>query len=406
MKARSLFTHSIAALALMAMPLRVVAQEGLQPKTTKFKHYTVTDLGVLGTGNNSSAFDLNNFGWVGGSSNLTPGGPQHAFLWYDGGPLKDLGTLDGPACPMCNSAADGPNLFGEAPIGSETSEADPEGEDFCGFGTHLQCRGAIWRKGKLKALRNLPGGGNANAFGINNLGQISGWAENGIRDSTCATATPFQVFRFNAVKWGPNGEIHKLSPLKHKGDTVAFSFGINDRGQAVGTSGICSTVGLPPASPNGLHAVLWERDGTPRYLGTLGDANNIMFNTANSINDRGDVAGTSQFTDGTLHSFLWTRARGMRDIGTLPNAFVTVAPCCHTINNRGEIVGFSIDGSGATPFVWKNNEMRDLNTLIPADSQLHLLQAFSLNDAGVIVGQGCVMPACTELHAFRATPNR
>jgi probable HAF family extracellular repeat protein len=154
----------------------------------------------------------------------------------------------------------------------------------------------------------------------------------------------------------------------------------------------------------GRHAVLWERDGSATYLGTLGDASNTKFNAATSINGRGEVAGTSQYTDGTIHSFLWTRATHMQDIGTLPGAFATIAGCCHTINNRDEVVGFSIDGNGSTAFVWKDRVITDLNTLIPADSPLHLLFADSINDAGEIVGQGCVMPACTELHAYRATP--
>jgi probable HAF family extracellular repeat protein len=359
--------------------------------------YSVTDLGVLGQGTNSTSNDMNRTGWVAGSSNLTPGGPQHAFLWYGAGPLFDLGTLGGP-----NSGADGPNLFGEAAIGSELSLSDPNGEDFCAFGTHLQCLGAIWRHGNLTALPTLHGGRNANAFEVNNLGQVVGWSENGISDSTCATATPFQVFRFEAVKWEPNGDIHVLRPLK--GDTVAFSMGINDLGQAVGSSGTCATQGLPPANVTGLHAVLWERDGSPRYLGTLGDANNTTSNNASSINDRGDVVGTSQSTDGTIHSFLWTRATGMQDIGTLPGAFVTVAGCCRTVNNRDEVVGFSIDANGMTAFLWKDKMIWDLNSLIPADSPLHLLGAFSINDAGEIAGQGCVLPDCTVLHAFRATP--
>lgn len=346
---------------------------------------------------------MNTVGWVGGSSNLTPGGPQHAFLWYGGGPLKDLGTLGGAACPNCNSAADGPNWYGEAPIVSEIAQTDPDREDFCGYGTHLQCRGAIWRFGKLTAVRSLPGGRNNIPIGINNLGQLVGWAENGVRDPTCATGTGFQVFRFQAVKWEPNGEIHELTPLRSKGDTVAFAFGINDRGQTVGTSGTCATVGLPPTYVNGQHVVLWERDGTPRYLGTLGDASNTMSNIASSINELGEVVGTSQFTDGTVHSFLWTRATGMRDIGTLPGAFATIAGCCNTVNNRTQVVGFSVNESGSTAFLWQDNAIKDLNTLT-VDSPLHLLAATSINDAGEIVGQGCVMPACTELHAYRAVP--
>jgi probable HAF family extracellular repeat protein len=92
----------------------------------------------------------------------------------------------------------------------------------------------------------------------------------------------------------------------------------------------------------------------------------------------------------------------MPDLGTLSGAFATIAPCCHTINNRGEVVGFSIDGNGSTAFLWIDGVIRDLNALIPADSPLHLLSAESMNDAGEITGQGCVMPACTEMHAYRA----
>jgi len=391
-KLSSLSVGLVASLATVAAP-------AAQAPGCEKPQYTVTDLGVLGKGNNATSNDMNSIGWVAGQSNLVPNGPQHSFLWYGAGPLVDIGTLGGP-----DSGAGGPNLYGEAAVESELAVKDPDNEDFCAFGTHLECRGAIWRYGKLTALPRLPGGRNSNAFGVNNLGQVIGWSENGVRDSTCATGTPSQVFRYEAVRWEPNGEIHELPPLK--GDTVAFSFGINDHGQAVGSSGTCATQGLPPANVNGLHAVLWEKDGTPVYLGTLGDANNTMSNAASSINDLGQVVGTSQFTDGTVHSFVWTKETHMHSIGTLPGAFATIAGCCRTINNRGEIVGFSIDANGSTAFLWKDGQIKDLNTLVPANSPLHLLVASSINDAGEIAGQGCVMPACTELHAFRATPKR
>jgi probable HAF family extracellular repeat protein len=63
---------------------------------------------------------MNNTGWVAGSSNLVPGGPQHAFLWYGARSLVDLGTLGG-----LNSGADGPNVYGEAAIGSELRRKTP-----------------------------------------------------------------------------------------------------------------------------------------------------------------------------------------------------------------------------------------------------------------------------------------
>ncbi len=360
--------------------------------------YTVTDLGVLGKGNNSTSNDMNSIGWVAASSNLVPNGPQHAALWYGAGPLVDLGTLGG-----LNSGADGPNLYGEAAVGSELATADPDKEDFCAFGTHLVCRGAIWRYGTLTPLPNLPGGRNSNAFEVNNLGQVAGWSENGVRDSTCATGTPSQVFRYEAVKWDPNGQIHVLRPLP--GDTVAFAMGLNDFGQAVGSSGTCATQGLPPGHVNGLHAVLWEADGTPKDLGRFGDQDHAMSNNASSINDLGDVVGTSEANDGTVHSFLWSKAKGRQDLGTLtPAAFLTVAGCCRTVNNLDEVVGFSIDPNGMSAFRWKDGHIKDLNTLIPANSPLHLLGAYSINDEGEIAGQACVLPACTEMHGFRLTP--
>ena len=244
-------------------------------------------------------------GWP-GLPNLTKGGPQHAFLWYGGGQLNDLGTLGGP-----NSGADGPNIFGEAAIGSDTAKMDPNGEDFCAFGTHHQCLGAIWRNGALRALPSLVGGNsNTNAFGLNDLGQVVGFAENGTRDSTCLTGgTPFQVVQFEAVIWGPNGNIRELSPLK--GDTVAYAFGINDFGETIGSSGLCSNTAIPP-NPAGPHAVLWEADGTAINLGSLGGATNI----ASSINNLGEVVGAAQSPkDGNIHAFKWTRSTGMQDFG-------------------------------------------------------------------------------------------
>lgn len=373
-------------------------QNKADKQSTNPVRYTVTDLGTLPGGTASYAFDLNNAGWVAGSSTLTPEGVnQHAVLWY-GGQLTDLGTLGGP-----NSEADGPNASLESAIISETSLTDPFGEDFCGFGDHLQCLAAVWRpyhrnplSGMLTALLPLPGGNNSQAYGINNRGQVVGFAENHTPDPTCIT--PFQVRRFEAVIWDRSDKIHQLQPLRVEGDTVGFAFGINDNGQAVGASGKCSDTSLPPIAPAAPHAVLWERDGSPRNLGNLGGTVN---NIASSINNQSDVVGGSSSTDGNIHAFLWTRRTGMQDLGTLPGDFLSVAPCCDTINDRREVVGFSIGDMGPRAFLWRNGVMTDLNDIAPG-SPLYLLFASAINSRGQIAGIGATSTG--EIHAFLATP--
>jgi probable HAF family extracellular repeat protein len=399
MKARVLTQIAGTALfAVVAIPAQLIAQnqsEAQNEKPQHFSHYMVKDLGTLG-GTYSYAYGLNNAGRVAGGAatrTQTGGLSQTAFLWHRG-QIIDLGTLGGFNTGL-NSAAGGPNSRGESALVSETFIKDPNGEDFCGFGTHRQCLGAIWKDGVMTPLSTL-GGNNSAALWLNNRGQVVGVAETSRKEAKCAT--PGQRLRFEAVIWQPNGEIRELRPLP--GDTVGFGFGINDNGEAVGTSGLCSNTSIPPFV-SGAHAVLWDRDRSPHLIPGLGHTSNI----AGSINNRGEVSGTSQLSDGTVHTFLWTRETGTHDIGTLPGSVVTVAPCCHTLNDSGEITGFAIDGKGNTrAFLWKHKVMVDLNTLIPKSSPLYLLVSESINARGQIAGYGVQKDAPHDVHAFLATP--
>jgi probable HAF family extracellular repeat protein len=380
-------SSSVSLLALLAMPTQAMAQEQQNPQHPP--HYAVTDLGTLG-GTSSIGFGINDSGHVAGASSLTAGGPQHAFLQY-GGHMRDLGTLGG-----LNSIGDGPNAKDEVAIYSETADPAYMGEDFCGFGNHHQCLAAIWRDGKLTALPTLPGGNSAQAIALNDRGQVIGFSENDKLEKPGYCATPDQVLDFEAVIWGPNpGEIRELGPLP--GDTVGFAGATNDRGQAVGTSGLCSNT-----TTNGLvagpHAVLWDTDGSVTDLGNLGGT---MINLAAGINNRGDVVGGSQAKDGNVHAFLWTKDRGMQDLGLLGTDTLT-APTW--INNHGQVVGGSCPGptGNCRAFLWEYETLLDLNTLIPADGPLYLLFAWGINESGEIVGQA--MTKTGELHAFRATP--
>jgi probable HAF family extracellular repeat protein len=385
---------SIAASSLLAA--LAVAQQA--------PRYSVIELGPMG-GTFSQAFFVNNNRLVGGVSTVRDG-TQHATFWGLG--LKmDIGA------PGVNSAAFGINQSGQALIQTETSAKDPNSENFCGYGTGLQCRAAVWQGGVMTTLATL-GGYNSTVGQINQLGEMAGIAENSTRDPECPPGVAFsgtgpQVLDFEAVIWGPApGQIRELHPLP--GDTVGMALWMNDNGQAVGASGRCGNT-MPPPIAFGPHAVLWEKDGSVTDLGNLGAA---VGNLATAINNRGQVVGISSLTGQSppttgIHAFLWTTQTGMRDLGALPGDVASVGA---SINDSGEVVGPSFDKDGnPRAFLWQNGVMTDLNTLIPDSSPLYLLFAEAINSSGEIAGFGAVKSTCMgdpnlcETHAFLATPN-
>jgi uncharacterized membrane protein len=364
------------------------------PRPAKYK---VTDLGTLG-GAYSYTYTLSEAGIVGGGA-ATPsqvdGLSQTAFLWYRG-KMFGLGTLDGAACPDCSSASAGLSGSGTAAMISETGLFDMNGEDFCGFGTHRQCVAAVWKGGQFAALPKLQGGNNSQAYWTNKAGEIAGFSETAVFDDTCAV--PYQKLRFEGVKWGRDGAPHRLRPLPN--DTVSFAFGINDRGQAVGVSGLCSNTTIPPSVPGGPHAVLWESDGTPALVDSLPGA--VGNNVAGSINNRGDVVGTQELADGSVHTFLWNKLGNIQDV-MMPGAFVTIAPCCHTINDRREVTGFAIGENGPQAFVWKDGLFTDLNAALPLGSPWFVYITASINNAGQIAASGVNLET-GEVHGLLLTP--
>lgn len=371
-------------------------QSSTEPRTVR---YRITDLGPLPGGTYSYAYAVNNAGVVAGgaaTASQTNGISQTAVLWYGGFPPINLGTLGGADCPDCSSEGSEARLNGEVALISENTGTDPNGEDFCGFGTHHPCLAATWKDGVISALPVLPGGNNSEVLWINSLGEAVGLSETGVSDPTCKDATPFQLLQTEGVVWESNGRIRELLPLSS--DTVSFGLGINDKGEAVGVSGLCSNTNIPPnVNPfaSEPHGVLWERDGATIDLGNLGST---TFTVPASINDRGEVVGASKTKDGVVHPFIWTKETGMHDLGEPAGAFATGVPCCHTINNSSQIVGFSLGAGGPHAYLWEHGEMIDLNTVIPSNSGWILQFSYSINDRGQIVGQG-VNPN-GETHGF------
>jgi probable HAF family extracellular repeat protein len=373
-----------------------------QPST-----YKLTDLGPAGNPS-SQAFAVDDFGLITGAASVTDGS-SHAVIWLNG-TMTDIAIT---GLGGANSGGGGVNAFGQVIGGAETGLKDPNNENFCGYGSGLQCLAFVWRFGAgMTALPTL-GGTNAGFGAINNLGEVSGYAETNHKDPACpgkvaVNGTGPQFFDFGAVIWGPNpGQIRQLSPLP--GDTVAMALGINDYGQAVGTSGTCANT-IVPGFGIGPHAVLWQRNGSVSDLGNLGgsaDPSNLGMGTvAWAINNRGMVTGEAALKGNkAFHPFLWMRETGMIDLGVLPGDLVGAGLA---MNNAGEIVGASVSAPGPASgnpraMLWRQGTMMDLNSLIPADAPLYLLNAFGINDAGQIVGVGVTDDG--EIHGFLATPD-
>ena len=374
---RSFWIPSLTALALVGFN-DAVAQTS----------YEVTDQGTLEAGFFGCSMGLNNHGWT---------ETQYGLLEPSGALVKgqvainvagltiNLGTLGGP------NSWDNPfggeiNDQGEAIGYSETDVPDPNGEDICGFGTHLECRAFFWRKGHMSALPTL-GGNNAQASAMNNRGQVTGYAEDGTVDSSCPTNATNNRIQLPVI-W-EKGKAHALPTVGKDPDGEANS--INDQGEAVGYSGTCTVA---------THAVLWRNERTVLALPDLGNGG-----FAFGISNEGQIVGTVGSADGTTEFGALWRNGVLTNLGTLPGDFAAIAS---GINNKGQVVGSTLDSNfnWSHAFIWQDGVMTNLGTLFPASSNLLPTMANTINSAGQIAGMATVLsgPHAGETHAFLATP--
>ncbi len=350
--------------------------------------YKITDLGTNKSSDNfSMVMGLNNQGWAENmdgfvnppiTSTSTTIANGRAVIGINGFNI-DLGTLGGK-----NSWTNygGINDRGEAVGLAETSVPDPDGEDMCGFGTKLTCRPFLWRHGHMTALPTL-GGNNGQASAINNRGQIVGISETTVADPGCPPKRTI-----SPVLW-ERGEARPLPTLV--GDEDGFVQGINDRGQAVGSSGTCTNISM--------HAVLWE-NGTAIPLKDLGQAGNAAY----AINDHGQIVGYVSSADGTtIVASIWQNG-GVTTIPILPGDSAAFAT---GINNRGQVVGSTFNSIGwSHGFLSQDGVLTDLNSLIPGDSNLFIIAASNINERGQISGMATVVtgPDTGNIHAILLTP--
>jgi probable HAF family extracellular repeat protein len=130
------------------------------------------------------------------------------------------------------------------------------------------------------------------------------------------------------------------------------------------------------------HAFLWER-GVLTDLGTVGG----NFTEATGISDSGVVAGRAVAEPGSGATVVFRWNGQMSILGCPPGSSSCGASA---INESGDIVGEALVSPGGDrfAFLWREGTFYRLDEATEGASSWHLEDAFSINDAGEIVGIG------------------
>jgi probable HAF family extracellular repeat protein len=364
--------------------------DGLVPfvnRAFRWQHGELTDLHALVSDDNCSvAKSINARGEIAGTSENGVIDPVlgvsavRAVVWKDG-EIQDLGTLGG-AVSNAGSINDRGQVVGFA----VNSIPDPLSIVYLGIAVvqnGTQTRAFLWESGVMHDLDTL-GGPDAVALFVNEGGQVAGFSY------TDATPNPVTLLQpglatIHPFVWTREGGMKDLGSL---GGTVGYCFlspcesgDFNNRGQLVGLATLPGDQTLDP--------FFWDGEKLiDLFTGTIGG----QPVSADALNDAGEIVGAATFPNHPTHAYL--RRNGVAtDLGSVDGDTCSWA---RAINSRGQVVGqsFPCDVSTIHTFLWENGSMVDLNSLIPASSNLQLVDTRSINDRGEIAGIG-LPPGCT-----------
>jgi uncharacterized repeat protein (TIGR01451 family) len=340
------------------------------------QRYTITDLGGLysystGEPAGSAAHSINNRGEVTGEAYALPNATYPTYapthaFLWRNGVMQDIGTFDGPGL--------GPDSYGSSinDNGQVAGFADVVvgTPPFISYYNHAFI---VSGGSSMSDIGFLPTAGQypyANGFGINNKGQVVG---------TCADST---ITGGTSAFLYSGGSMTRLNALPESYDSVTYAYAINNKGQAVGNS---DSAGFS-------RAVMWDNGGAPQRLGMLPG---MYMCGASSINDSGQIVGWCDSLGqlaGTayLHATLWDHGR-IIDLGSLYGSASALA-----INNKGDIVGYSyptgtqpqngqyLDEYGTAFILPHNGRIMKLDSLTPSGCE-SLNDAIGINDSGQII---------------------
>lgn len=278
----------------------------------------------LGAAGISNAFSINNLGQIAGCDD------NGAFIWSSGN-LQQLGGVPGYST---SEAAYGINNNGDA----------------VGYCSGATSQATAWLGGVATPLQS----GLSRAQSINDLGQIVGRV--GPNSPWYGQTTYPHAFLYD------NGNVTMLDA--QTGYNCSEAYSINNNSQIAGWVG---------SSSSDRNACIWNGTSV-QLLGFKG--------CTYGINDNGVAVGS------TGKAFLWQNGTTV-NLGALGLSFSTA----QAINNNGQVVGhYTNDSFGyidkSRAFLYENNVMLNLNTLIASNSGWNLLMANDINDHGQIVGIG------------------
>ena len=310
------------------------------------------------------ACDINNAGDVVVTRLQPYGGP---YLWNS---ARGFTNIDGEpkvfpsiASPLCVSQGRLQINDAGTVVGTGTDPEAPNNATEVWQAGVWSASAGLRLLGILGPLPPTPGTWSS-ASGLNNLGDIVG----------VSTDPSSSNGHFIAAA---GGALSRIGDFSASGDVA-----INDAGDVAGTCyGSCNNNSPHPS------AFKWSPSSGVRLLVPAAMATGGS--EALAINGPGVVVGRFATYDpstgiSTYGVFRWSPGLGVQDLRA-PAGF----PEHLDINSSGDIlITLNLPAGGRVPFLYRDGEWVDINTLLPPDADFILQFATAINDSGQIVGHG------------------